>query len=382
MNRAGEIPPPEWSRYLKRIYYDARQPWSFQSFDKLRQTTRKEGLYHLGEKRLRRWLQNETPYSRNKLYLPKRIKRSRVIVEGLYDQFDADLADYQQLKEENDGIRFLLLVIDVFSRRIWVEPLKTKENVNVLKAFEKIFQQGFIPRRLRTDQGGEFKAKIMKEFYKHYNITHFVSMNDVKANYAERAIKTIKSKLGRFMTFHQTGRYIDSLQDIIYSYNNTKHKSIGMTPREVSKDNEDSLKWIQYRPRDSYNPRGRRLPQFQFQVGENVRIPHLSTAFAREYRERWTEEIFTIAERYRRDGVNIYKLEDKKKETILGTFYEGELQSVLGNQKKQWIVERIVKDRGYGREREALVKFKGWPEYYNRWVSYARAQKDLDIQEG
>lgn len=374
------IPPPEWTKYLNQLYYDPKEPGSFQSFNKLHQTVKKEGRHNLGPKRLQRWLQNQEPYSRNRLFLPNRIKRSRVFVGGLYDQFDADLADYQYLKDENDGYTFLLIVIDVFSRYLWVEPLKAKSNKEVLPALEHIFRQGHIPRRLRTDQGKEFTANIMKKFYKHYNVTFFVSMNEVKANYAERAIKTIKSKLARYMNYHKTGRYIDVLQDMVTSYNSTFHKGIQMSPKEVSGENESAVWWLQYTPQHTYNP-NYTLPKFKFKIGDYVRIPHLNFVFGREYRARWTKEIFIIIDSFRRDGINLYKVDDQKSETILGTFYEEELQKVLPNQNNQWSVEQIVKERGQGENHEAQVKFKGWPPFYNRWIPYHHAQRDISLSK-
>ena len=376
------IVSPEWGDYLKKIYFDPAQPGSFQSPRKLQQTVRQAGQHpHLGTQRIGRWLQNQTPYSRNRAFLPKSIKRSRVIVRGLYDQYDADLADYQRLAASNDGYRFLLVVIDIFSRYTWVVPIKSKKNAEVIQAFEIIFREegGHIPRRLRTDQGGEFTAHIMNDFFNHYKITHFVAKNEVKANYAERVIKTLKSKLSRYMAHNQTGRYIDVLADIVTSYNATYHKSIQTPPKEVTKDNESSLWWMQYRPRQPFSDH--HPPEYKFKIQDHVRIPHVPSVFGREWSMRWTEEIFVIVQRFRRDNINLYKIEDEKGEDILGTFYEGELQLVLADQNQQWKVQHIVKERGVGVYREAFVKFIGWPAYYNRWIPYADAQKDLDTQD-
>ena len=81
-----------------------------------------------------------------------------VIIGGLHDQYDADLANMQKLKEKNDGVRFLLIIIDMFSHHLWVEPLLNKTEENVIEAFQSIFQRTPKPRRLRTDHGGEFKG--------------------------------------------------------------------------------------------------------------------------------------------------------------------------------------------------------------------------------
>ena len=86
------------------------------------------------------WLQNQESFS---LYKPvhREFKRLRVIIGGLHDQYHADLADMQKLKEKKDGVRFLLVIIDVFSHHLWVEPLMNKTEESVIEAFQRIFQR-------------------------------------------------------------------------------------------------------------------------------------------------------------------------------------------------------------------------------------------------
>ncbi len=373
----ASAPPAEWDRYLQRFYFDPARPGSFQSFRKLHQSVGKEGRYQLGTARLRRWLQNQYPYSRNAAYLPQNIKRGRVIVSGRYDQFDADLADFQKFEEANDGQKYLLIVIDVFSRFCWVEGLTSKSYKNVQVALESIFERGRVPRRLRTDAGLEFTAKGMLPFYERLNITHFVAMNDVKANFAERAIKTIKSKIYRYMNHMNTDRYKDIVPAIVHSYNHTYHTSIKMTPAEVNRESERALWWKQYHPKKKFQEGPPGAPNYQFQIGDHVRIPMISTIFSREYNARWTEEIFVITDRFQRQHVNMYKVEDKDNEAVYGTFYEPELQKVLPNQDNHWEVDKIEKVRGVPPNKEAFVSFKGWPAFYNRWIPYTQAQTSL-----
>ena len=370
---------PSWDHYLHKLYYDPKQPGSFQGIQKVYHWTKKEARYPLGQDHLQRWLQNQPAYSRNRAFQRKSINRTPVVVTGLYDQFDADLADYQKLAGSNDGVRFLLVVIDIFSRYTWVEPLKNKTNVEVIKAMEHIFRQQS-PRRLRTDQGLEFTTKIMKEFYQHYNVNHFVSYNEVKANFAERVIKTLKSKLQRYMVFYHTDRYIDVLQDIVTSYNTTYHKSIKMAPSEVNADNESYLWWFQYLPKTSFE--NFKIKSFKFQIGDYVRIADTASIFAREWRNRWTREIFKIEHRYLRHNIPVYKIVDKNDEEVKGTFYERELQKVLQDPKPLWKVEHILKNQGKGNQQKSLVKFEGWPGSYNRWIPTLQAHSSLQSQRG
>lgn len=381
------VPPPEWTRFLERMYFDPRQPGSFQGPQKLHQSIGKQGRYQLGINRLRQWLQNQREYSKNKLFLPHTIERARVIVSGMYDQWDADLLDMQKYAERNNEIRYLLVVIDVFSRYLWIKPLKNKENHTVKSGFEEIlFETQRTPRRIRTDFGKEFVGKVMKAFFDTNNITHFVAMGDMKANYAERVNKTIKSKIVRFMNFRGDGRYIDVLDDLVHSYNNTYHRSIRMTPAEVTGNNESVLWWMQYRPRgppvDINKPPP--TPHYNFAIGDHVRIPKIATVFGKEYDERWTEEIFTIWDRFQRDNINMYKVKDSNDEIVYGSFYEAELQQVLEDQDNQWRVESVEKiymNPTTGQREQAYVKFIGWGKEYNRWIPYDLAQRQLQARQ-
>ena len=93
------------------------------------------------------WLQNQESFSLHKPVC-REFKRLRVIVGGLPDQYDADLADMQKLKEKNEGVRFLLIIIDMFSRHLWVEPFLNKTEDSIIAAFQCIFQRTPKPHQL------------------------------------------------------------------------------------------------------------------------------------------------------------------------------------------------------------------------------------------
>ena len=123
----------------------------------------------------------------------RKFRRMRVIVSGMYDQYNADLADYIGYSNANDGYRYLLFIIDVFSRYLLVEPIKNKVDRSIVEAFRAIFARGRKPRCLRTDIGKEFTGNISEDYFKSINVEHFASYNqEIKANYAERVIMTLK----------------------------------------------------------------------------------------------------------------------------------------------------------------------------------------------
>ena len=97
------------------------------------------------------------------------------------NQYKADLAGMQILKEKNDGVAFLFVIIDVFTCYLWVEPLKTKTE-NVIKHSKK-FSSMQNPKRLRMDRGGEFTGQKVQDYFDSINVEHWSSHNDeMKAN--------------------------------------------------------------------------------------------------------------------------------------------------------------------------------------------------------
>ena len=145
------------------------------------------------------------------------------------------------------------MLIDVFSRFLIVRPLKDKKSASVANALKDIFTKSNIqkPRTIRFDQGGEFKGDVKKYLQKE-NIHVFYTQNSqIKSNYAERVIRTLKNKIYAYFMENQTYRYIDDLQDMVKSYNNTPHESLyGATPASVSKSNEDEIRYLQYLARN------------------------------------------------------------------------------------------------------------------------------------
>ena len=157
----------DWEKYLRQIYLDPSHPGSFGSALQLYKNVKKEGRYNISHSKIKKWIQKQESYSRNKK-VTRQFKRGRVIVEGIDDQFDADLASLIDYSETNDGYKYLLVVIDIFSRYAWVQPLKDKSAVEIVKAFDKIISEGRIPKRLRTDAAKDFTSEKFQKYVNPY----------------------------------------------------------------------------------------------------------------------------------------------------------------------------------------------------------------------
>ena len=103
-----------WEKYLKSIYFDPSHPASFGGPDRLYKIFKKEGKYTISHSQIKKWIQKQESYSRNK-GVKRNFQRGRVIVAGIDDQFDADLASLIYYADDNDGYKYLLVVIDIFS---------------------------------------------------------------------------------------------------------------------------------------------------------------------------------------------------------------------------------------------------------------------------
>ena len=127
-----------------------------------------------------------------------------------------NLADMQLLRRYNKGIRFLLCVIDVFSKYAWVVPLKDKKGVSTVTAFQSILKQSNRkPNKIWVDQGSEFYNASFKKWLQDNDIVMYSTNNEGKSVAAERFIRTLKSKIYKYMTSISKNVYIDKLDDTV-----------------------------------------------------------------------------------------------------------------------------------------------------------------------
>lgn len=112
--------------YLKKVYYSPGNPAAFAGPNQLNEIVKKEGNFKIGQGKIKQFLNNEDAYS---LYKPTRrtFSRSKVVVDTIDSMWDGDLADVNNIAAENYGYRFLLVLIDIFSRFLFIVPLKTKK---------------------------------------------------------------------------------------------------------------------------------------------------------------------------------------------------------------------------------------------------------------
>ena len=335
--------------YLSSVYYDPKPSGGLGGVDRLYDDVKKEGKFDITWNQIKEWLMKQDTYTLHKP-IHRRFKRNRVMVGGLDQQWQMDLADMQSIQKFNDGYRYLLVCIDVFSKYAWVIPLKNKTGPSLVEAFKLILTSGRKPEKFMTDQGTEFFNKHFKALMKEEDIELYNTYNETKASIVERLICTLKTKMWRYFTAKKTMRYIDVLPDLVYSYNHSVHRSIKMKPAQVTADNEKQVWHTLYDDRDTSKPH-----RYKIKIGDQVRISKIKCTFEKGYLPNFSKEIFTISKQIPRNPV-VYKLKDYDGEELKGTFYEKELQKAI-KQDDVYEVEKILKKRGRGKNIQYLVKW-------------------------
>ncbi|KAJ8030073.1 hypothetical protein HOLleu_29649 [Holothuria leucospilota] len=251
---------------------------------------------------------------------------------------------------------------DVFSKFGWVVPLKNKQGTSLKVAIATIFRSGRRPLKLQTDKGSEFYNRHVKDLLKDHGVHLFSTHNETKASIVERFNRTLKSRMWKYFTANNTLKYVDILDDLVKAYNRSHHRSIGMAPHDVSPQNSLQV-W-----RRLYPTKQKAYPS-QLEVGDTVRISMVARPFLKGYLPRWTEELFTVAQRLPRHPV-VYRLKDWEGEWLEGTFYEAELQKVTKDGADVYRIEKVIRRRKTkDGKTEYFVKWKGYPSKFNSWVS-------------
>ena len=348
----------ELNRFLSRVYISPEHAASFTGLDKLYRAV-KEQFPSVTRKEIRKWAENNLSYS---LHKPSRrtFKRNKVYAPEIDSLWEADLAFVQDVTKENDGVNYLLVVIDVFSKYVWVRPMKNKTARSLLEAFHSILSEGRKPEKLRTDKGTEFLNESFQQYLKEKNIHFYTANNEPKAGVVERVNRTLKSKLYRYFTAVNSLRYIDVLQDLVDSYNNTYHGSIGRAPATVSLLNVGQVRRKLYGEITSTAPK-----KFKFSVGDHVRLSLRKRLFKKGYKMNWTEEIFQITRQLSRTPV-VYTVQDLLERPIEGTFYEEELQKV--KRPDIFRIEKVLKKRTKNKKTEYLVRWSGYGPDFDSWI--------------
>ena len=357
------------SDLFKSIYYKTSNPGSFGGVERLLREVRKINS-DIRRHDVKEWLKSQIVYT---LHKPKinHFSRNPTLAEFPNENFQADCVFINDISEENDGIDRLLTVIDVFSKYAWCIPLATSDADGVIKAMEKIINERK-PSKLMTDQGTEFKNAKFKKLMEKYDINHFYAVNQPnKCSVIERFNQTLKKRMQPFLTLTGKNRFIHELKNIMISYNNSFHKSIKMTPNEVTTDNSK----IVFKNLYGVNSKREFLKKFskpKIKVGSLVRIAYVKKLLDRGRYPNWTDQTYLVFKAMNGPNKPYYILKDSTGKLLNKRFYPEEVQLI---NQQPYRVEKILKQRKTKKGKQFLVKWTNYPESENSWIQASNLTK-------
>ena len=349
---------------LNRLYYTVKLPSALSSVKKLYQYAKRENP-SIKYKDVQTFLKSQTVYTIHKPVI-RNFKRNKIICINLFEYSFSDLIDYSQYKSENGGFAYILCTIDGFSRYAKAHALKRKDGLSIRNALDSVFPRE-TPVHILTDNGREYNNKIVLNWCKENDVNLIAYADDkIKSSMAERFIRTLKSKIHKVFSTKGDHKWIDILQDVVESYNNSYHRVIKMSPVNVTPYHRKNILKNIY----GVDSVLELLPKETFITHPNdrVRLVRSKATFDKSYHPTHTEETFDIVKRYPKSNYPMFSIKDKKNELIKGKFYKQEIQPVIETSDTYFRIEKILGKRTRRGIKEVKVRWLGYSPLFDSYI--------------
>jgi len=330
------------SKQIETIWQDPSHPAGFGGVSKLQEASGES------RKKTQRWLSNQLAYSLHKP-MRKRFPTRSYKTSGINDLWQMDLLEMIPFAKVNNGYKYILTCIDVFSRFARALPLKTKSANDVADALQIMFKHQK-PKHVQTDEGKEFYNAKVGALLKKHGINHYSVYSQYKAAHVERFNRTLRERLTKYTTWIGNKKWVLVLPKIIHAYNNSKHRAIGLKPIEVTDENAMEL-WLKQN--------SDKKSKAKYKIGMYVRISKIrGSPFIKNFDQNWSDEVFKISKVDLNQNPVMYVLEDNEGEELKGKFYEPELQVI--DEPTVYRIQKILKTKGLGKDKQYYVKWHGY----------------------
>ena len=372
------------NKILEEIYTDIQNPAGFSSEEKLYREA-KSVIKNVSRDDVKQFLSSQRSHTLHG-NIPRCYKRRPIMVSGPGVILGSDLIDFgKQLSDNNDGFRYGLLLIDIFSRKIKIYLIRDKSNKTVAEKLDVFFENiKHTYKHFFSDSGGEYLGRHTFKIFEKYKITPYQTQNKLsKCAIAERCIRTIKTRLYKILTAGNTMKYLKYIPIIEETYNLTPHRGLDfLTPNYVD-GIKDPLILSKLRKKQidiklkNYKNRGRTSLDVScsktvklLQQGDYVRLLSAQSeqgVFHKSFKQNFTEEIFQIRGVNHHTHPTTYLLKDLKGDQIIGCVYKEELKKVV--KPEIYYIEKIIKTaKDSGGNKKYFIKWYGYPESHNSWI--------------
>ena len=221
----------------------------------------------------------------------KNYETNKTMIKSIDDTWSSDLLDMNDYGiKNNKGYRYILVVVDNFSKFGWTIPLKNKYAQSITDAFSQIIKTSRRkPNLLETDDGKEYVNKIFNEFLNNNKIKRYSRYTDKRAVFAERFNKTIRNLLKKPVFEKGNADWLSELPSVIKQYNITIHHSTKMTPNQASKKSNEKLVYNNLKD-------NRKIQKPKYKLGDLVRTADIKRVFSKGDSTNWSYKLYTITE--------------------------------------------------------------------------------------
>lgn len=352
---------------MEKIYRDLTNPASLGSVKKLLNASKK-----LNKKKedVQKFLASKESYTLFKKNNKKFVRR-RYMVSKPGVTISADTAFLLNYSSQNDGVKYLMLFVDLYSRYLTVFPLKSLKEKEVLKVMNTFFSESIYSyRKIFCDMGSEFTSKKIRGVFKKYNVEIYNGHSESKSASVERCIRSLKERLGRLIILKNSERYIDDLQVVVHTYNRTPHRGLKYhIPLEIHllQDHRKIINFSKILYKKSLKKIRTVYPRVS--VGDVVRLKTTSTTlfkFHKSFFIQNTKELFKISKVNENHYPVTYNIKDLEGNEIKGIFYRQELVFTIDSGVYRI---NISKTRKKNKVKEFLIEYVDFPSSTPKWVS-------------
>ena len=364
-NSEGGQNSNKYEKVLTSLYTDPRKPSSFSSVGNLYYYAKKI-FPEIKLKDVRDFLTSSHTYTRFKKPFYKGPRR-KVFLAYPNETWQCDSADLLSLRKQNSNYGYLLVCLDQFSRYCYCRPYRTKSNQETIEVFSSIVAEaGEAPEYCYTDKGTEMN--FMQNAFSRFEVKRYHVNSPLKAQMVERVILSIKRWLFKAMIDRGSLRYIDILQDVIYSYNHRIHKNLfGFSPAQAMKP--ENFKTIKTAFLKQYRQYGEKFKHKQpkFAVNDVVRIIKDKTKFTRGFKETFSPQTYVINRVFATSPYTFGIPHFKRK------FYDWELVKTSPTDSQYYIDEisnessTLRSGRVKNEQKRFLIKDRNNPSY-SQWM--------------
>lgn len=301
-------------------------------------------------------------YRRSKYHNPVYVYHKR-------EQFQADTVVFSDplMMKATKNVKYLLVVIDVFTKYAWVFPLKDIKGEKIAECFQGLFKDNK-PEKLTTDAGKEFVNQRVQNVLQTHNVKHFISKGRAKASVAERFNLTIQRLIYQLCRYHNTNEWTSDtiLGKAMRIYLKRKHRTIKMSPIDGEKPNNQPILYQTYITK--YRKADENSKQPKFKIGDTVRISSIRKPFDRGYHQNFTTEVWRISKVLDNLPRPRYVVKDENNEVLDNILNENEL--VAYKPSDVYDIEKVIKTRWRKGKKEALVRWLHYDKKFDSWISY------------